>query len=141
VELAADVVRKLELAGPTPKQQREHQQMRYLLRANETSPRAIARLPAMAVGALKDGVPPQLAEAIDWEHLIDHSRRKQESACIEGGCSDDDAERSLFARHVLDASVLQRHVHGCGADTASSCTPTPSPLAMADISPVQWRLL
>jgi hypothetical protein len=60
----------------------------------------------VAVGALNDGVSPKLAEAIERQHLVDHSRAKQDTTCVHGVCPSGDVKSTSGSGDAADENVL-----------------------------------
>jgi hypothetical protein len=64
----------------------------------------------VTVGALNDGVSPKLAEALDGQHLVDHSRTEQNATRIDGVRPSRDAKGPFGSADAADEDVLHAYV-------------------------------
>jgi hypothetical protein len=94
-----------EVARPGSRLQRKVGQHRGLGRTREVPPRAVLHLPAVTIRALEDRARPQLAEAVDREHLIDHSGREEDAARPHDSSLQRHLERSARARDRQDPCI------------------------------------
>ncbi len=80
LELGAGILRDLEsvcheddkVTRPPPRVKCERHEHLHVLLAKKVAPPSVLGLPTVAIGALKDRVPPEFPKALDGEHLVNH---------------------------------------------------------------------